>query len=381
MTAAVVKFPTLEELIRGLFRINGPLFGKSQLHYPIADVDPVGKTLFVLKDFLKGQSNLEEVMKLAAIKIIGWPSPSPGDFKADMVYPQLGLVLECDETQHYDPTHMFHNNKPFNEFQNPRDRRINQYYVNKGYTVIRLRACYREIHTYIKGKNKGKTVVQWTSFALREITQFTIKAIELALAARKDALARGDVLRGSLMIYPETSRQDTLTEKSALFLGSGSLPMPNYGYETIFARAQVMTDTAPVIRSTMEIFDLNTQKALEQAVKFLADQPTVRQQIRKIRGYDETKTRRDENDSSILEEEPDAKKPRFESTVTIINMEAANGGSYPRHLNQKALKLYASGGPVYLRKGCSFTQWILTITIGLVLGSMILLIILLVVFR
>ena len=372
-------FLPLEELVRGLFRVNGPLFGKSQLHFPIADVDPINKRQFVLKDYIKGQSNLEEAMKLAAIKMIGWPNPSPEAQKADMVYPQLGLVLECDETQHYDSVHMFHNKKSFAEFQNPRDKRINQYYVNMGYTVIRLRACYREIHTYSKGKDKGKTVVQWTTFSLAEITQFTKKAIELAITARQESYANGNY-NGSLLIHPETSKYDTITEKSDIFIQSGSLRMPDFGYETIFGRSQLLATTTPTDRGTMELFITNTQKALEQTALFMAEQPSIRQHIRKIRGIDEAKGRRDENDPSTLEE-PESKKPRLDPTATIITITSGGGGpsSYPGTFNQLPLRLYAAGPVKPVKWKCSSTSWMLAIIIGIALGSMILLTTLLVV--
>jgi len=297
-----MALPTADSLIPGLFRVGGPLHGKSHLEFVIADVDPDNPHVFVLKDYVKGQANLEEAMKLTAIKVLGWPDPSPKEHKADMVYRALGLVLECDEIQHYDPTHIMNAKRPFAEYQNQRDRDVNKYYLELGFTVIRLRACYREIHTYVKGKNKGATVVQWTTFTLSQVAAFTREAIAQAL------LVRSTADRGQLLVYPESSPADRATEATELFRQSGAPPMPVYANETIFQKSATMAALPPALPETLTHYALATESAMAEARAFLDAMPAIKERIRKRREKRPVGDATEEASATP----PDAKRPRYE---------------------------------------------------------------------
>jgi hypothetical protein len=244
-------------------------------------------------------------MKLTAIKLMGWPDPSPKEHKADMVYKALGLVLECDEVQHYDPQHIMNAKRAFAEYQNRRDQDVNQYYLAQGYTVIRLRACHREIHTYTKGKNKGATVVQWTTFTLAQMAQFTREAIALAVQQRPP-----------LLVYPESTPADRATESTELFRATGALPMPAYAQETIFHMTAVVGALPPVPPETVARYVHATEQAMAEARAFLEAMPALKERIRQRRDA-VAQARREQQQSTPDDTEdaltpPDAKRARYE---------------------------------------------------------------------
>jgi hypothetical protein len=192
------------DLINALFRQRGPLHGKKRIDYPIRKAYPDGQT-YDIKRYAKGQTNKEEAFMITLIHLLGWPDPAPEEHKVDALYVSLGLVFECDETQHFDANAFFNQKKP--GYQKERDLRINRHYTMKGFYVVRVRAA----DYTIRPKSKDKAPV-WVPVDNYTVAQRTREAVAKVLELKKRNMLLENNYQGALLVWPDTEKRQYARE-------------------------------------------------------------------------------------------------------------------------------------------------------------------------
>lgn len=201
------------DLINRLFRQGGPLYGKKRVDYAIAKVHPDGIN-FDLVRYVRNKNKKEENMIIALIRTLGWPAESESVrpdtsnpemvVKVDALYPDLGLVFECDEMQHYDDDHLF-NQGDKQGYQKRRDRLVNEYYTSRGFYVVRLngtRGPYRIDPAKPDQARRHPSGLLWYPAENSEVLRRGREAVKRVLELKTAAYARGD-FAGKLISYPD----------------------------------------------------------------------------------------------------------------------------------------------------------------------------------
>jgi hypothetical protein len=134
-----------------LFRPGGVLYGKNHAWwYPISHAERDGSQFSVWQDDecvpCPAHHVRERMFQLALVHTLGFADETTGhghdacgprhSCYPDAVYHSAKLVLECDEEQHFDDTHIFNRRKP--AYQAARDREVNARYTQQGYWVVRV---------------------------------------------------------------------------------------------------------------------------------------------------------------------------------------------------------------------------------------------------
>ena len=193
--------PTLDDpRVSRLFAKGGELEGKKRFAYLLRGFDRDGNIDYFLPgdEFPLPRSKHHEAMyTLALFHSLGWPDKTSRDMLSDGVYHSLLIATELDEAQHYDPEHYFNTLPGKESYQSPRDARVSSAYLERGYFVMRVRAC-----DYLPAQNT------WVDVALDVAYTRTRQAIDKLVEIR-DAIINGpeQLLYPRILVWPDNDRR------------------------------------------------------------------------------------------------------------------------------------------------------------------------------
>lgn len=298
------------DLIKGLYRQKGPLYGKKRALYAISKVQDDGVT-YELARFVRKDTKKEENCIIALIRLLGFPDesetirPDPSDpeqtAKVDALYRDLRLVFECDEVQHFDDDHIF-NQGAKKGYQRKRDRLINEYYTRQGYYVIRVNATtgpFPVSSTMDTEKaKKHPSGLLWYPAENSKVLERARTAVQVALDAKRANYASGD-FAGKVICVPDDA--------------SGSFANRWFGADATNAKArQVAFDenTTAKLRGTVEAMQI----AMQAAAARLVLQDSRRRQTADLEA-DEGGEEDSEDDSSCSENDTPSGSPPLSPLV------------------------------------------------------------------
>ena len=214
--------PRLDEMSSAaadaLWASGAPLDGYKRIPWAIATVGSDGRT-FTVKRLMRDEERREENMVLQLIALVGWPRPARQELKVDAFYPDHAFFVECHETQHVDPNHIFNTRRAAGfADQRATDMRKGRALLQQGFYGIIIAAFdgpFLEQH--------------WEPVPNAEVRRRTALAMRTLLAVRSAAYARGDYA-GRMLLFssPMTSELDAAEPWDGVrvgerFLGFGEL--------------------------------------------------------------------------------------------------------------------------------------------------------------